>query len=154
MWLSLQGRKILMDSDEQALVHHQASMLEQIDMLVCIRPATDACREEIAGQLLCWLRDMCDVVIGNDDELFKRILARAILAPRTTSSPYGHGTPLASEFDELCALQQRKGQQPTRLWWLMELDSRLWKGPRWAMRDIYSMMYCLGGDIQRDVGGF
>jgi E3 ubiquitin-protein ligase UBR1 len=129
---------------------HTASMFQQIDLGVLLRPAYDVFKEEQAGAIIAWLCDMCSSHICGDPDAFKRILARALC-----EAPL-HVFPRNAIAGDLSGLQignsHTNFHDVVRLDWLMRLDVRMWKKAKWHMRQIYASLYHLGGDIRDEMG--
>lgn len=127
---------------------HTASMFQQIDIGVTLRPAADTFREEVAGVCISWLADMCQCRIGGDDELFRRLVARAMLERR---SPGGKtvGTLLAPDLKELEWGRNEAGHDAKRVDWMFHLDVRMWKRIKWEMRQVYAGIYCLDWEVRK-----
>lgn len=118
-------------------------MFQQIDVGVALRLATDVFREEIVAVIVCWLEDMCQSTIGGDPELFRRLLLHAMVTPRITR-PIGLGTPLTPDIRGLSANHDSR-----RIDWLFQLDTRLWKKPKWELRQVYSNLATLEWESQQ-----
>ena len=121
-------------------------MFQQIDVGVALRLAEDVFREEVVCVVISWLNDMCKVSIGGDPDLFKRILGYALVGNRITR-PKGLGSPLTPDLWDLAAAPDSK-----RLDWLLHLDTRLWKKPKWDLRDIYSSISHIEWDLKKRIG--
>ena len=67
---------------DATLAFHVASMFQQIDVAVCLRPAHDTFREEMVGALIAWISDMTHVSVGPDSDLIRRLLWRVLNEPR------------------------------------------------------------------------
>lgn len=122
---------------------HAASMFQQIDMGVLLRHAYDVFKEEEAGAIIAWMYDMCNSHICGDPDVFKRILAKALL-----------DTPQSGQMrhimaDDLADLRVRS--EVKRIDWLMRLDVRMWKKAKWHMRQVYSSVFGLGGEIRDEI---
>lgn len=137
------GRKVIITCPNPVISFHAASMAQQIDVGVALRLAADVFREEIVALIICWLDDMCKSTIGGDPELFRRLLLHALSTPRITR-PIGLGTPLTPDIRSLSANHDSR-----RIDWLFQLDTRLWKKPKWELRQIYSNLATLEGDAQK-----
>ena len=127
------------------LAFHTASMYQQMDIGVVLRASADVYREEFISVVLGWLVDMCRCTIDGDPDLFTRLLAHAFAGQRL-STPGGKGTPLPPDLERL------SGLPISRLDWIMQLDSRLWRETKWSMRQLYTAMSCVDNDVRAQVG--
>jgi E3 ubiquitin-protein ligase UBR1 len=137
-----------------AIAFHTAAMLQQVDLGVVIRHANDTCKEEIAGMLISWLAEMCHCHIGGDDQLLRRIIGDLLLepcAPRHTA-PAPAGKVAAYDLKSLWQRAAEPDSQVTRLDWLLQQDARMWKRPKWELREMYAGVYALGR-VQREQFG-
>ncbi|ORY35607.1 ubiquitin-protein ligase [Naematelia encephala] len=144
------GRKVMLVSHNPITSFHTASMFQQIDLGVTLRPSVDTYREELVGVIIPWFLDMCGTSIGGDVDLFKRILAKVLFEPRAQEG-VGQGTPLSGDLRDLEWDKSRYGHESKRLDWLLQLDARLWKSPKWDLRQIYTRFYCFDKEIQKEL---
>lgn len=128
---------------------HTASMLQQIDIGVTLRNASDVYKEELVGLLLQWLSDMCKVTICGEEDLVRRYVAMALFQPRSQRPSISEGTELAPDLLDLET--GLAGSEAKRFDWLMRLDVRLWKRAKWQLREIYAGIFVLGWDIKREL---
>jgi E3 ubiquitin-protein ligase UBR1 len=140
----------MISTSNTVLAFHTASMFQQIELSITLRPATDVFKEELAGVLIGWLADMGQCTIGGDRDLFTRILAKALYEPRQQRGDVGPGTPLAPELKEL--EWNAIGTQAKRIDWIMRLDIKMWKRTKFEWRQIYACLYGLSWETQRELG--
>lgn len=126
-------------------------MLNQIEIGVAIRRSWDAFREELTGLIIAWLADMCQVTIGGDDELFRRLLFKALLETRERP-----GATLLKDDATLYEhiLDLKFAQAQSRLHHLFINDIKLWKKPKWEMRQMYNYVYTIGPIPRQQLGKF
>jgi hypothetical protein len=121
---------VIATSDDMVSVYYTASMLQQIELSVTLRSATDTFREQACMTLLNLLADFVECSVGGDFYVFRRALAKVLLAPKRSSEI--RGSSLSPELDRL-----HKHQKTTsRLEWMFALDAKLWKQPKMALRRI------------------
>ena len=128
-------------------------MFQQIDLGVTLRSAADTFKEELVGTIITWLADMCRSTIGGDEDVFKRLLARALCDTKLVKGA-GHGTPISLDLRKLEWDRTYTGQESKRIDWLMQLDVRLWKKAKWDLRSIYAGLYSLEWDVRKELGTF
>ncbi|WVQ99973.1 hypothetical protein IAU59_007116 [Kwoniella sp. CBS 9459] len=145
------GRKVVFVSHGHIQAFHAANMIQQIDAPVSLRLAADIYREELVGVLISWLCDLSQCTVGGDDTVFRRMLAKAMYEPRSRGAGIGHGTPLISDLKELEWGKIMGGHDVRRLDWLLQLDSRLWKKPKWEMRQIYCSVLFFDIEVRKDL---
>ncbi|KAK4688583.1 hypothetical protein P7C73_g1533, partial [Tremellales sp. Uapishka_1] len=147
------GRKVMLTTSSPVTAFHTASMFQQIDLGVSLRLSADAFKEEIVGTLIDWLSDLCDSTVGNDQEYVSRLVAKALLEPRVGTTMRGGTT--ATIADDLSDLQYDRGMighQARRIDWMFQLDVRLWKKPKFQMRQIFTTIFTLGTEIKKEFG--
>ncbi|OCF37903.1 ubiquitin-protein ligase [Kwoniella heveanensis BCC8398] len=145
------GRKVIFVSSNHVQAFHAANMIQQIDAPVSLRLAADVFREELVGVLISWLCDLSQCTVGGDDTVFRRMLAKAMYESRSRGAGIGAGTPLIPDLKELEWGKIMGGHDVRRLDWLLQLDSRLWKKPKWEMRQIYCSVLYFDMEVRKDL---
>lgn len=119
-------------------------MFQQIDISVCLRPAYDTFREEVAGALLSWVLDISHSAVGLDQDLVGRLLWRALNESRREDTVHG-GTGVPADLYDLAQNKAR------RIDWLLMEDPRFWRKAKFDLRSIYSRLYCVDWEMRRDL---
>lgn len=111
-------------------------MLFQIDLSVTLRQATDTFREQACATLLALLADLVECTVGTDHYAFQHALAKALFEPRRVDTQ-GRGAALSPDLKAL----QTAAPYVSRMEWIAQLDYKLWKAPKFALRKIFMAVY-------------
>jgi E3 ubiquitin-protein ligase UBR1 len=98
--------------------------LAQIDLGVTVRRARDTFREQISAILIEWLVDLTRCYIyGNDGMTIRQLIASRLFDKR--------------EKSVYVPAAQVPNSASSRLEWLFYFHTRLWKRPRFRLKDLY-----------------
>ena len=114
--------------------------LSQIDLGVTVRRAQETFYEQIAAVLIEWLVDlMRSFIYGNDGTTVRELVADRLFCPRNKDSA-------------LAAINKLPNQNPSKLEWMFYYHTRLWKRPRFRLKDLYITMLSLNHDYKIKMG--
>ena len=117
-------------------------MLQQIDIAAFLLPAHDAFQEDVASTCISILTDLAKCHVGGDPEVILRLIDKALHESREDDGLVtGSGLP-----PDLLPLALH---QSPRLDWFLLQDVRLWRKPKWEMRELYCGLYSLDWESQR-----
>lgn len=92
--------------------------------------------------LINLLADFVECSVGDDSYVFRRALAKALMAPRRKFEI--KGSMLIPELDRL----HKAAKTTARLEWLCALDVKLWKAPKLALRRVLMAVHATGEEIR------
>lgn len=119
---------------------HIAKHLSQIDLGVTARKARETYREQIASVLIEWLVDLIRCYIyGTDGMTIRELVAARLFEPRNKDA-------------SLAQLNRLPLLNPSKLEWLFFYHTRLWKGPRFRLKDLYITILSLSHDHKIAMG--
>jgi len=107
---------------------HVASQISQIDLMTTISDAGQAFKEEAAGLIISWLKDICSCSISGDTLSMRKTLA-ACVQDDSAEGRLGY-----SKWNQLQAL--------------MLYDVRLWKQARSDLRDLFVCLLSAGEEVR------
>lgn len=141
-----QGREVVDISPFGARVLDVAQAIAKIDIGVTVRRAYDTFREQLSDVIIEWLLDLSKSRVGSDSLLLREVIAAELFTSRKGEANVvaGQVAPDQGSFSDI--------KSPSRLDWLFILHSRLWKGPRLRLKELYVSVLTLSSLHRLTVG--
>lgn len=117
-----------------------AKHLSNVDLGVTVRRARDTFREQTTAILIEWLVDLIRSYIYGNDGMTVRELVAARLFDRRNKDP------------ALAIHNRLSPVNPSKLEWLFFYHTRLWKRPRFRLKDLYITILSLSHEHKIAMG--
>ena len=106
------GRDVIYVSPDTTQLLFVSHLIANIDLAVTVRPALDTFYEQVTGELVAFIKDLCAAKVGGEGGVFTEVLANVLLGRV--------GTRGLSRFQRLVGV-----------------DARLWKEARKGLAEVY-----------------
>lgn len=120
------GRDVIYISSDLPQLLFAARLIANIDLGVTIRPAIDTFNEQVAGEIVKFLRDIAAARVNGEGGVLAGVLAKVLLE---AAEPRG----------------------PSRFQRLVGVDSRLWKEPRVGLAELYVALLMVSKDVKTEL---
>lgn len=121
-----QGRDLLYVSTDPVQLLRVAKTIAAIDLAVTVRPALDTFYEQVAGEIICFMKDLCAVKVEGEGGVLTEVLAKVLLKRG--------GVRGMSRFQRLIGV-----------------DSRMWKAPRKRLAELYVTLLGVSPQVKTDL---
>jgi E3 ubiquitin-protein ligase UBR1 len=123
------GRDIIYISRDPAQLLRVARLIAAIDLAVTVRPALDTFYEQIAAEIVVFLKDLCATKVEGEGGILTEVLAKVLL--------------------------QRGGARGmSRFQRLVGVDARLWKEPRKGLAELYVTLLGVSSQVKTDLSAY
>lgn len=126
--VDLKGRSTIFTSTDLDQILYVVKTISAIDLCVTVRPAIDVWNEEVAGELIKFLKDLCSVKVRGEGGVLTEVVAKVLLERGVG------GTRMMSRFQRLVGV-----------------DARLWKEARKGLAEIYVMLLGVSPEVKKEV---
>ena len=121
------GRAVVFTSRDPGMLIFVSRLLSGIDLAVTIRPAIETFYEQISGELIEFMKELCEAKVGGQGGILTEVLAKVMLE--------------SSESDEGLSRFQR----------LVGVDSRLWKVARTSLAEVYVILLGVSPQVKTEL---
>lgn len=126
--VDLKGRSTIFTSTDLDQILYVVKTISAIDLCVTVRPAIDVWNEEVAGELIKFLKDLCSVKVRGEGGVLTEVVAKVLLERGVG------GERMMSRFQRLVGV-----------------DARLWKEARKGLAEIYVMLLGVSPEVKKEV---
>ncbi|KAK4704824.1 hypothetical protein P7C70_g1383, partial [Phenoliferia sp. Uapishka_3] len=120
------GRDVVYISSDPTQLLVVSRLIGEIDLAVSVRSSLDTFFEQVAGELVCYMKDLCATKVGGQGGVLSEVLAAVLL-----ERPGGKGM---SRFQKLACV-----------------DARLWKEARKDLAEVYVTLLGVSAEVKMDL---
>ena len=119
------GRAVVYISRDTTTLLFAARLLANIDLAVTIRPAIETFYEQICGELIEFMKEICEAKVGGQGGILTEVLAKVML--------------------------ERGAGGTSRFQRLVGVDSRLWKVARTSLAEVYVILLGVSAEAKTEL---